>query len=177
MKRLFERRCKFCGDLEYDVSSAEICEPVTCGSISSILQRQVQPASERVQCHLCSIWILSGVVVIDVKRAPVFVERRRSRATSANNGRHDSEKEQLRVEVPGDWRVHFCASSVARGLWPFHREGITPPLIQQRMSTTRRQTLWAIWATWWKPADVMNGRFGMQSSHTESYVPAKSGAE
>ena len=37
---------------------------------------------------------------------------RRSRATSANNGRHDSEKEQLRVEVPGDWRVHFCASSV-----------------------------------------------------------------
>jgi len=112
--------------------------------------------------------------VIDV---PVFVERRRSRATSANNGRHDSEKEQLRVEVPGDWRVHFCASSVARGLWPFHREGITPPLIQQRMSTTRRQTLWAIWATWWKPADVMNGRFGMQSSHTESYEPVKSGAE
>ena len=52
----------------------------------------------------------------DVKSVLVFVERRQSRATLVNNGRHDSEKEQLRVEVPEDWRVHFCASSVARGL-------------------------------------------------------------
>ena len=42
-----------------------------------LLQRQVQLASERVQCHLCSIWIFSG---IDVKCVPVFAERRRSRA-------------------------------------------------------------------------------------------------
>ena len=31
----FERRCESSVDLEYVVSGAKICEPVTCGSISS----------------------------------------------------------------------------------------------------------------------------------------------
>ena len=64
-----------------------------------------------------------------------------------HNGRHASGKEQLRIEVPGDWRVHFGASSVAPWTVVFHHEGIAAPLIQHPRCTTRRQTICAMRAT------------------------------